>query len=37
MRHLLELEGFTVEALYGNFRGGAFGPGGEQVWVARPR
>jgi hypothetical protein len=37
MRHLLEREGFAVEALYGDFRGGAFRHGGEQVWVARPR
>jgi SAM-dependent methyltransferase len=37
MRHLLELEGFTVEALYGDFRGGAVRHGGEQVWVARRR
>lgn len=37
MRHLLELEGFAVDALYGDFRGGAFRYGGEQVWVARPR
>ena len=37
MRHLLEIEGFVVEALYGDFRGGAFRHGGEQVWVARPR
>jgi len=37
MRHLLELEGLAVEALYGDFRGGAFRQGGEQVWVARRR
>jgi SAM-dependent methyltransferase len=37
MRHLLELEGFAVEALHGDFRGGAFRHGSEQVWIARRR
>ena len=35
MHHLLELAGFRVEALYGDFRRGAFTHGGEQIWVAR--
>ena len=35
MQHLLELTGFAVEALYGDFRRGPFRYGGEQVWVAR--
>jgi SAM-dependent methyltransferase len=35
MQHLLELAGFRVEALYGDFRRGPFRYGGEQVWVAR--
>ena len=35
MEHLLELSGFTVEALYGGFDRGPFHHGGEQVWVAR--
>ncbi len=35
MRYLLELCGFKVEALYGDFQRGAFRYGGEQVWVAR--
>ena len=36
MRHLLELSGFEVEALYGDFDRGPFRAGGEQVWLARP-
>ncbi|MDP6421030.1 MAG: class I SAM-dependent methyltransferase [SAR202 cluster bacterium] len=35
MVHLLELCGFEIEALYGDFNRGSFKPGGEQVWVAR--
>ncbi len=37
MQYLLELCGFEVEALYGDFQGGAFYAGGEQVWVARKK
>ncbi len=35
MRYLLELCGYKVEALYGDFRRGPFRYGGEQVWVVR--
>jgi len=35
MEHLLELCGFEVEALYGNFMRGSYTLGDEQVWVAR--
>jgi SAM-dependent methyltransferase len=35
MQHLLELCGFEVEALYGDFQRGPFKYGGEQIWVAR--
>ncbi len=35
MQHLLELAGFRVESLYGDFRRGPFRYGGEQVWIAR--
>ena len=35
MQYLLELSGFRVEALYGDFARGPFHPGGEQVWIAR--
>ena len=35
MRYLLELCGYKVEVLYGDFRRGPFRYGGEQVWVAR--
>jgi SAM-dependent methyltransferase len=35
MQHLLELAGFRIEALYGDFRRGPFRHGGEQVWIAR--
>ena len=34
MQHLLELCGFRVESLYGNFERGPFRYGGEQIWVA---
>ncbi len=37
MQHLLELAGFAVEALYGDFARGPFCSGGEQVWIARRR
>lgn len=35
MQYLLELCGFKVDALYGDFDGGPFKHGQEQVWVAR--
>jgi SAM-dependent methyltransferase len=35
MRYLLELCGYKVEALYGDFQRGPFRHGGEQIWVAR--
>jgi hypothetical protein len=35
MRYLLELCGYKVEALYGDFQRGRFRHGGEQIWVAR--
>ena len=35
MQHLLELCGYEVEALYGDFSRGPFRHGNEQVWVAR--
>jgi SAM-dependent methyltransferase len=35
MQHLLELCGFQVEALYGDFERRPFRYGGEQIWVAR--
>lgn len=35
MQYLLELCSFEVEALYGDFQGGPFRHGGEQVWIAR--
>jgi hypothetical protein len=37
MQHLLELCGFEIEALYGDFSRGPFRYGGEQVWIARRR
>ena len=37
MQYLLEICGFEVEALYGDFRRGPFRHGGEQVWLARRR
>jgi hypothetical protein len=37
MEHLFSLAGFTVEALYGDFRQGQFRHGGEQVWIVRPQ
>ncbi|MCH8062736.1 MAG: class I SAM-dependent methyltransferase [Chloroflexi bacterium] len=37
MEHLLELSGFQIEALYGDFQRRPFRYGGEQVWVARRR
>ena len=38
MQHLLELCGYRVEALYGDFAGSPFGPTSEEmVWVARKR
>ena len=35
MQHLLELCGFKVEALYGNFQRAPFRYGGEQIWVCQ--
>ena len=35
LRHLAELEGFEVDAEYGDFRGGSPTYGGEQVWILR--
>jgi SAM-dependent methyltransferase len=35
MEHLLVRCGLRVEALFGDFRRGAFRPGGEQIWVVR--
>jgi SAM-dependent methyltransferase len=35
MEHLLARAGLHVEALFGDFAGGPFRAGGEQVWVAR--
>ena len=35
MQHLLELCGYKIEALYGDFRRGLFRYGGEQIWIAR--
>ncbi|MBN1641305.1 MAG: class I SAM-dependent methyltransferase [Anaerolineae bacterium] len=38
MQHLLELCGYAVDALYGDFAGSPFGPDSkEMVWVARKR
>ncbi len=37
MQYLLELCGYQIEALYGDFQRGPFRAGGEQVWVARKR
>ena len=36
VRHLAELEGFEVEAEYGDYRGGSPAYGAEQVWILRP-
>ena len=35
LRHLAELEGFRVDAEYGDFRGGSPAYGSEQVWILR--
>ena len=35
MQHLLELCGYRVEALYGDFERGPYHHGGEQIWIAR--
>lgn len=35
MRYLLELCGYKMEALYGDFQRGPFRYGGEQIWVVR--
>jgi len=37
MQHLLELSGFEVKALYGDFERGPFRYGGEQIWMARKK
>ena len=37
MEHLLARAGFDVDALFGDFSGGPFRAGGEQVWVTRRR
>jgi len=34
MQHLLELCGYKIEALYGDFQRGPFVAGNEQIWVA---
>ena len=34
VQHLLELYGFEIEALYGDFQRGPFRHGNEQIWVA---
>ena len=34
MQNLLELCGFNIESLFGNFQKGPFHNGGEQIWVA---
>lgn len=35
MEYLLELCGYQIEALYGDFQRGPFRHGGEQIWVVR--
>lgn len=35
LQYLLELSGFRVEGLFGDFARGPWKPGGEQVWLAR--
>jgi hypothetical protein len=35
LHYLLELCGYRIEALYGDFHRGPFKPGGRQIWVAR--
>lgn len=35
MQYLLELCGYSIEALYGDFQRGLFQRGAEQIWVAR--
>jgi hypothetical protein len=35
MQHLLEICGFEVESLYGDFHRNPFGQAGEQVWITR--
>ncbi len=37
MHYLLELCGYEIEALHGDFQRGPFRYGGEQIWVARRR
>lgn len=35
MQLLLELSGFKIDALYGDFQRGSFQHGGEQIWIVR--
>lgn len=35
MQYLLELCGFRIDTLYGDFEGAPFRPGGEQIWIAK--
>jgi hypothetical protein len=35
MQYLLELCGYRIEALYGDFQRGPFRYNGEQIWIAR--
>lgn len=37
MEYLLELCGYEIEALYGDFQRGPFRHGGEQIWIVRKR
>lgn len=37
MEHLLDLCGFEVDALYGDFQRNPYQPGSEQIWVVRRR
>jgi ubiquinone/menaquinone biosynthesis C-methylase UbiE len=37
MQYLLELCGYRIEALYGDFKRGPFEPGELQIWVARKK
>ena len=37
MQYLLELCGYEIEALYGDFQRGPFRYGGEQIWVVRKK
>lgn len=37
MQYLLEVCGYEIEQLYGDFERNPFHYGGEQIWIARPR